>query len=123
MRFLVFTIVALLLCTSGAVAEEPITTEEAVKRVGEEVSVKMEVKKAAVRGAVGFLNSESDFRDPKNFTIFLGGKILTQMKDAGIADPVEHFEGKTVIVKGKVALRNERPQIAPADADDIKLSE
>ena len=110
MRFFVSALVALLACTSIAVAEEPLTPEEAAQKVDELVTVKREVKKAAVRGAVGFLNSESDFRDPKNFTIFLGGTILTQMKDAGIADPVKHFEGKTVIVKGKVALRNDRPQ-------------
>ena len=131
MRFFATALVALSLCTglsfraSIAAAEDsaPITPEEAVKKVGEEVTVKMEVKSAAVRGAVGFLNSESSFRDPKNFTIFLGGKVLTQMKDAGIADPVEHFEGKTVLVKGRVAMRNDRPQIAPAAAEDVKLAD
>lgn len=106
-------------------AEEPvpITTAEAAKRVDKEVTLKMEVKSATLRGEVGFLNSEKNFKDEKNFTIFLGSKTLDKFKDAKIDDPAAHFKGKTVIVKGKVTLHMDKPQIILDGPASIKIVE
>lgn len=101
----------------------PLTPAEAAKKIDKEVSVKMEVKSASLRGEVGFLNSETNFKDEKNFTIFLGSKTLTKFKDAKIDDPAAHFKGKTIIVKGKVTLHMDKPQIILDGPGSIKIVE
>jgi DNA/RNA endonuclease YhcR with UshA esterase domain len=100
---------------------KPLTVAEAAQKVGEEVTLRMEVKAAAKSGAVAFLNSETNHRSPKNFTIFLNPKVLSQFADADIEDPVAHFKGKTVEVKGKVTLHMEKPQIILDSAKAIKI--
>lgn len=124
MRYVLLFVVALLWSLPQARADDaPLSPEEAAKKVDQQVTLRMEVKSASLRGAVCFLNSEQDFRDPKNFTIFLGTSVLEKLKAAGVADPEAHFRGKQVRVKGKVTLRNDRPQIALRDADDIQVVE
>lgn len=105
-------------------AEEPakvITPEEAAKRVNEQVTVQMEVKSSSLRGQVCFLNSEKDFKDAKNFTVFIGREALQKMKEAKIDDPATHFQGKQVRVKGKVTLYRDKPQIVVDAPDQIML--
>lgn len=99
----------------------PITPAEAATMIDQDVAVKMEVKSATIRGEVGFLNSEKDFKNEKNFTIFLGSKTLDKFKDAKIDDPAAHFKGKTVIVKGKVTLHMDKPQIILNGPASIKI--
>lgn len=99
----------------------PLTTAEAAKQLDKSVTVQMEVKSASVRGEVGFLNSEKNHKDEKNFTIFLGSKTLTKFKDAKIDDPAKHFQGKKIIVKGKVTLHQEKPQIILDGPESIKI--
>ncbi len=99
----------------------PLTPAEAAKMVDKDVTVQMEVKSAMVRGEVGFLNSEKNHKDEKNFTIFLGSKTLDKFKDAKIDDPAAHFKGKTVIVKGKVTLHMDKPQIILDGPASIKI--
>lgn len=125
MRWWMFALCAPVLWVSSvAVAAEepaPLTPAEAAKKVGEQVTVKMEVKSATVRGEVGFLNSEVDHKSQKNFTIFLGGKVLAKFKEAEIDDPAAHFKGKSVLVKGKVSLHQEKPQIILEGPGSIKI--
>src|SRR5688572_29007670 len=93
-------------------AEDPpktVTAEEAAKKVNEKVVVEMQVKSAMLREDTCFLNSHESFRDPKNFTIFIGRDALAKFKEAKIEDPATHFKGKTVKVKGKVSLFREKP--------------
>jgi DNA/RNA endonuclease YhcR with UshA esterase domain len=104
-------------------APKPIGPTEAAKKVNEEVTLQMEVKSAALRGEVCFLNSEEDFKDAKNFTVFLDKDALAKFKEAKIDDPAEHFKGKTVQVKGKVTLYRDRPQIKLTGPDAIKVVE
>ena len=70
-----------------------------------------------------FLNSETDFKDDKNFTIFIDKDALAKFKEAKIEDPAAHFKGKTVQVKGKVTLYRERPEIKVSGPDVIKVVE
>jgi hypothetical protein len=51
---------------------KPLTPEEAAKKVGEKVTVEMEVKSTGKSKGVYFLNSKADFKDKENFTIFIG---------------------------------------------------
>ncbi len=104
-------------------AEKPITAAEAVKKVGESVTVEMQVKSAKLNGDVCFLNSESNFKDPGDLTVFIGKDALARFKAAQIDDPAAKFKGKVVRVKGKVILYHEHPEIALTGPDDIKLVE
>jgi uncharacterized protein (TIGR03067 family) len=91
---------------------EPIGPGEAAKRIGQEVRLRMKVKSAAMRGQMCFLNSEQNFRDEANFTVFVGPEALAKFKELKIEDPAAHFEGKTVLVVGKVSLFRDRPQLS-----------
>jgi DNA/RNA endonuclease YhcR with UshA esterase domain len=124
MRLLTFAVLGSLLWLPLARAEDkPIGPAEAAKKVNEEVTVQMEVKSAALREGVCFLNSEEDFKDAKNFTIFLDKDALAKFKEAKIDDPAAHFKGKTVQVKGKVILFRDRPEIKVSGPDAIKVVE
>jgi DNA/RNA endonuclease YhcR with UshA esterase domain len=81
----------------------------------------MEVKSAALRSGVCFLNSEEDYQDAKNFTVFLDKEALQKFKEAKVDDPAAQFKGKTVQVKGKVKLYRDRPEIALSGPDQIEI--
>ena len=126
MRLQMFAILGCFLCLSLALAQDqpkPIGPAEAAKKVNEEVTLKMEVKSAASREGVCFLNSEEDFKDAKNFTVFIDKECLAKFKEAKIKDPATQFKGKTVQVKGKVTLYRDRPQIKLSGPDAIKVVE
>jgi DNA/RNA endonuclease YhcR with UshA esterase domain len=109
-----------------AVAEDqpkPLGPAEATKKVNEEVTLQMEVKSANLRQGVCFLNSEADFKDAKNFTVFIDKDALAKFKEAKIEDPAAHFKGKTVQVKGKVTLYRDRPEIKLTGPDAIQIVE
>jgi len=109
--------------TWGADDPKPVTPEEAAKKVGESVLLQMEVKSATLRDDTCFLNSEKDFKDARNFTVFIGREALAKFRAAKIDDPAAHFKGKTVQVQGKVKLYKERPEIALGGPDEIKIVE
>ena len=100
---------------------KPLTPEEAAKKVNEEVTVQMEVKSAAARSGVCFLNSADDYKDAKNFTVFLDKDALAKFKEAKIDDPAPFYKGKTVRVKGKVTLYRDRPEIKVGGPDAITV--
>lgn len=103
--------------------DKPLTPADAVKKVNEEVTMQMEVKSGSKRDASCFLNSESDFKDPKNFTLFIDKDALAKFKEAKIDDPFAHFKGKLVEVKGKVTLFKDKAQIKLSGPDAIKIVE
>ena len=126
MRLWMFAILASFLWLPLAAAEEQqksIGPAEAAKKVNEDVTLEMEVKSAALREGVCFLNSEEDFKDAKNFTIFIDKEALAKFKDAKIDDPAAQFKGKTVQVKGKVTLYRDRPEIKVSGPDAVKVVE
>jgi len=120
MRF--FSALVVLTVASWAVADEPITVAEAAKKVDPKVPIKMEVKSSAARGNC-FLNSEPDFKDEKNFTVFIPKDVVEKFKKAKIDDPAAHFKGKTILVSGTVTLHQKKPQIKIDEPDQIKLEE
>ena len=104
---------------------KPITPDEAAKRVGEKCTVEMEVKSTGKgrEGSVVFLNSEEDYKDKKNFTVYLDRDALEKFKKAKIDDPADHFKGKTIRVTGTVKLYRERPEIAVDDPEQVQVVE
>ena len=102
-------------------AAKPIGPAEAAKKVGEVVTLKMEVQSAVLRGDVGFLNSEIDYQDPKNFLVFLAKASVEKFREAKIEDAAEHFRGKTIEVHGKIELYHNRAQIIITAPEQIKI--
>jgi alkaline phosphatase D len=100
-----------------------VTTAEAASRVNEKVTVQLQVKSAGATkdGGRVFLNSAASFRDRNNFTVVLDKEGLAAFRQAGVADPKTHFQGKTVRVTGTVTLFNERPQIIVSDPKQIQI--
>jgi len=102
---------------------KPISPSEAIKKVDQTVTVRMEVKSGRLVANGCYLNSESDFKSDKNLTLYIDKKTRDKFKEAKIDDPAAHFKGKMVEVKGKVTLYRERPQIKLSGPGAIKLVE
>ncbi|WP_020471138.1 hypothetical protein [Zavarzinella formosa] len=103
-------------------APKPLTIEEAAKKIDQKVTVELEVKSASVRNGNGYLNSHIDFKDPKNFTVFVTKDGVESFKKAKIEDIADHFKGKKILVTGTVMNFKEKPQIKVTEADQIKLT-
>jgi DNA/RNA endonuclease YhcR with UshA esterase domain len=126
MRSVLFAFIGLVVSLPRLIAADeakPIGPAEAAAKVNEQVTVEMEVKAATLRGSVCFLNSEAEFKDPKNFTLFIDKDALAKFKEAKIDDPSAHFKGKLVRAQGKVVLYQNRPEIKLGGPDDIKIVE
>ncbi len=117
----VVCLLAFVLSARGDDKAAVIGPADAAKKVNEQVTLEMEVKSATLRGTTCFLNSEKDFRDPKNLTLFIDKDALAKFKDAKIDDPAAHFKGKTVRVEGKVILYRDKPEIKLSGPDAIKI--
>jgi DNA/RNA endonuclease YhcR with UshA esterase domain len=122
MRLTSMVFALLSLSSLMAMAEEitPITPAEAAKKVNEKVVVQMEVKSSG-GNKNQYLNSEEDYKDLKNFTIFIAKDHLDKFKKAGIENPSVHFKGKLLQVTGVVALEQQKPRISVAEPDQIKV--
>jgi DNA/RNA endonuclease YhcR with UshA esterase domain len=92
----------------------------AAQKVNEKVTVEMEVKSTGGKTA-RFLNSEADFKDDKNFTVFIPQEALEKFAKAKIEDFDAHYKGKTVRVTGTVTLYRDKPQTKVEDPDQIKI--
>jgi DNA/RNA endonuclease YhcR with UshA esterase domain len=115
-------IVAALAAAGAQEGTKTVSPEEAAKKVNETVTLRMVVKSATLRG-VCFLNSHEDYKDDKNFTVFLPREAVEKFKEAKVDDPAKHFKGKTILVTGKVTLYREKPQIRVEDPKQIRLAE
>jgi DNA/RNA endonuclease YhcR with UshA esterase domain len=112
------------LAAGGAPGDtKAIGPEEAARKVNETVTVRMEVKSVGSSKSVYFLNSKEDYKDEKNFTIFLPAETVKKFKEAKVDDLVKHFKGKTVEVTGKVILYREKPEIKVEELKQIKIVE
>ena len=100
---------------------KPISAEEATKQVDKECLVEMQVKSIGKSRSRYFLNSEANFRDGKNFTVFIDSDVLPKFKKAKIEDPATHYKDKTIRVKGKVLLYNNRPEIKVTGPEQIEV--
>jgi hypothetical protein len=106
--------------------DKPLSPAEAIKRVNEKVVVEMLVKATKNRLEKRkeiYLDSEEDFRDPKNLGIVINVAGAAKFKEAGIDDPAVHFKGKTIRVTGKVTKEDERPRIVVEDPKQITIVE
>ena len=117
------------LCAGVAAADDkakPLTAVEARKQVGKEIKVEMEVKAAKdrleKRGEI-YLDADEDFKDEKNFAVVITKQGAASLKDAGIADPAEHFKGKTITATGTVKEVDGVPRVEIDAAKQIAVVE
>jgi hypothetical protein len=112
----------------GALADEsrPLPPVEARKQVGKTITVQMTVRASKDRlekhGEI-YLDSEEDFRDPKNFAVVITRKGAAGLKEAGIADPAGHFRGKTIRASGEVKEVQKVPRIEVNDPAQVRVVE
>lgn len=48
-----------------------------------------------------YINSQKDYRDPRNLTISMSGKMAQALSQRFGADPAEYLPGKTIAVRGE----------------------
>jgi hypothetical protein len=108
----------------GAAEEKPLPPIEARKKVGEKITVEMTVRSAKERlekrGEI-YLDSETDFRDAKNFAVVITKAGAASLKKAGIKNPADHFRDKTIRATGTVKEVQKVPRIEIDDAAQISL--
>jgi PelA/Pel-15E family pectate lyase len=122
-----FAVLLSLACAVPAAADDkPLGPTEARKKVGEKVTVEMTVRAAKdrleKRGEI-YLDSETDFRDEKNFAVVITKPGAASLKEAGIDDPAEHFQDKLIRATGTVKEADGVPRIEIDDAKQIKRVE
>lgn len=111
-----WSIVAVILSSAAcvaavAVADEPqvIPADQARAHLEKQAIVEMTVRssKHAVPRRVTYLDSEADFKSPKNVAVLIPDSALPRFAEAGVADPAAHYKGRTIRVSGKITLFRE----------------
>jgi hypothetical protein len=124
MRFVAGAVVLTWACGLAVAEEKPLTPEEAIKKVDQKVTVQMEVRasknRLEKRGEI-YLDSREDYKDEKNLAVVIQKAGAAKFKELGIADPAEHFKGKTIRVTGTVILFEKRPRIVVEDPAQVKV--
>jgi hypothetical protein len=111
---------------STADEKKPVTVAEALKKVDVEVWVELHVKTTKnrlERRQEIYLDSEVDFRSPKNLGVVITKVGAERFKEAGIDDPAVRFKDKTIRVKGKLTIKEKRPRIEVDDPKQIEIVE
>jgi DNA/RNA endonuclease YhcR with UshA esterase domain len=124
MRWWALLTVVILAVPIQADEDKAVTVEEAGKKVGQTVTVELVVQSTGETRSgnkLFFLNSEKDFRSPKNFTIVIDSKLLEKFAKAGVADPKTFYINETIRVTGKVSLYQNKPQIRVEGPEQIKV--
>lgn len=103
----------------------PLSPVEALERLNQPVTVEMFIKrtKSCTCSSQFFLDCEENKRDPKNLGLLVTTTGAAKFKGAGIDDPADHFQGKTVQVQGVVILKEGRPYIEVDDPAQIVVVE
>ena len=123
LRCLVLAAAAGLIAQAG---EQPLAPTAARKKVGEKVTVEMRVATAKdrleKRGEI-YLDSEEDFQDEKNFAVVITRAGAAKLREEGINDAAEHFNGKTIRATGLVKEVDKVPRIEIDEAKQIRVLE
>ena len=61
-----------------------------------------------------WLNSEVDYKDGKNFTVFVPKSTVEKLKKAGVTDPEKTYKGKTLQVTGYLAMHDKSASRSPS---------
>lgn len=96
---------------------------EAINRINETVTVEMLVQrtKCCTGSRQVFLDSEPNYRDPKNLGVVVTEAGRAKFTEAGLDDPTAHFQGKTIRVHGVVIRKEKGPCIEVNDPSQIEV--
>jgi len=107
--------------------DEPkqIKPEEARKHIGQNVRVTLLVRKTkdSPKTKRTYLDSETDYRDPKNLGVLIEEAAKPKFKDAGIAEPHVYYKDKTIQVTGKPFIEDDTVFIKAEGPDQITIVE
>jgi hypothetical protein len=113
-------------CLAVSFADMPLAPETARNRIGETITVEMIVQAAKdrleKRGEI-YLDSETSFRDHKNFAVVITRTGASSLRAAGIRNPAEHYKNKKIRATGTVKEVDKVPRIEIDDAKQISIVE
>ena len=100
-----------------------ISPQEAIDRINESVTVEMQVQrtKCCAGSQQVFLDSETNYRDPKNLGVVVTESGRAKFAEAGIDDPTAYFNGKAIRVRGVVIRKEKGPYIEVIDPSQIEM--
>jgi DNA/RNA endonuclease YhcR with UshA esterase domain len=112
-----------IVATDAAEDQKALTPADAAKKVNEKVTVELEVKSTgqSANQKLTFLNSETNHRDEKNFTILIDAAAEEKFIKAGILDPKSFYKSKTIRVTGTVTLFQNKPQIKVTEPKQVEV--
>jgi DNA/RNA endonuclease YhcR with UshA esterase domain len=126
-----FAVLAALAFIPVLLAENPqglgkkvIGPAEAAKMAKEaQVTVEMMIKAVGISKEKEhwWLNSETDWKDAKNFSVFIPKSVVEALKKTGVTDPDKQYKGRTVQVTGYLSVHKTTPEITLHEADQIKI--
>jgi hypothetical protein len=132
MRCLMGMVVTLAFSIALATADDkadkdkaPIPSAEAKDHVGETRAVTLTVKHAkdGTHEESYYLDSESDYKDPKNLAIVIRYQHAEAFHKAGIGNPVAHFDGKAIKVTGAIVKQGNQIRIVVTEPKQIEVVE
>lgn len=111
------------IAAAGMFEDKVVKAAEAKEHVNEKCVVEFTVKNGRMLPDKNmcFLNSESNFRDGKNFTAVIFKDGLERFKEMKIEDPYDHYKKKKIRITGKIELRDGKAQMKVIDPSQIKL--
>ena len=111
------------LLNTGPLLAAPITAEQAVARLNQEVQVQMKVRSSKLRTDRDEvdLNSHTSFRDPANLTVVVDGRVAAWYSYQGIHDLPKFFFGKNIVVSGIVEQFGDQTRILVVDPTQIQI--
>ena len=87
------------------------------------VELKVQLTKNGEPQRTYFLDSEADYKDPKNLAILISYDHEDAFKAAGIDDPSTYYLGKTIRVTGKIVKEGTQTRIHVESPKAITLVE
>lgn len=108
---------------NGLAHSAPISAENAVKRLNQDVQVQMKVRSSKLRTDRDEidLNSHTSFRDPQNLAVVVDGQVAAWYSYQGIHDLPKFFFGKTILVSGVVEQFADQTRILVLDPGQIQI--
>lgn len=122
-RFFAALLVLIGLTLNGHSHSAPISAENAVKRLNQDVQVQMKVRSSKLRTDRDEidLNSHTSFRDPQNLAVVVDGQVAAWYSYQGIHDLPKFFFGKTILVSGVVEQFADQTRILVLDPNQIQI--
>ena len=113
--------------TFHAVAEEQapariVPAAEARQHLDEICSVEMTVRLTKeIPDKVCYLDSEANYKDPKNVAVMIAASSREDFQKAGIDDICAYYKGKVIRVTGRVVFASEQVRIRIDDPKQIEV--